>query len=146
MCKKTSVFRHHSVQKLSNHYSTLALWLILSCLGCDIFSPSTTLTGKWDCTLAGPVPSSATMDLKENSGNLSGTFYWKNLSLPINGTVNSKRQINMEMQESIHRCVFAGKVKEDRTYFDGAMHYYRYDSLQQASVWLDGGGFWAEKR
>jgi len=84
-------------------YTVFFLALIF-CLGCDILSPpESSLSGTWDCSLFGITgPSSATMKLKDKNGRLSGTFQWNDINLPIDGTVNSKRQVNMETQDPTH--------------------------------------------
>jgi len=58
--------------------------LLIFYLDCE--SPTTSLTGVWDCTIVGlSGHSSAWMRLTENNGQLTGTFKWDNhnLNLPI---------------------------------------------------------------
>ena len=125
----------HVVAKL------LTLGLLIFYFGCE--PPTTSLTGEWDCTLIGVSgQSSAWMQLTENDGQLTGTFKWDNynLNLQINGTVNSKRQVNLETQNTNHRVILTLRVLKNETYLDGSFAYY------ENNFWLDGGGFGADKR
>ena len=124
----------HVVAKL------VTLGLLIFYSGCE---PTTSLTGEWDCTLIGVSgQSSAWMQLTENDGQLTGTFKWDNynLNLQINGTVNSKRQVNLETQNTNHRVILTLRVLKNETYLDGSFAYY------ENNFWLDGGGFGADKR
>lgn len=113
----------------------LTMFSILSC------SDDPSLTGTWDCTLtllSGI--SSANLQLTENSGQLTGKFKWNDLNLPLGGTVNANRQVNMETQDSTHRCIFALRSLRDDTFLDGGFQYYKNN------FWVDGGAFDATKR
>ena len=88
------------------------------------------------------------MYLDENDGKLSGTFRWDyhDLNLSVDGTVNSKRQVNMETEDDVHRCVFALRSLKDDTFLDGSIQYYVYSEEAQASFHVDGGAFEANIR
>ena len=119
----------------------VTLGLLIFYLGCE--PPTTSLTGEWDCTIVGPSgPSGAWMQLTENSSQLIGTFKWDNhnLNLQINGTVNSKRQVNMETQDTTHRCILALRALKEDTFLDGGISYYR------DNFYVDSGSFDADKR
>ncbi len=119
----------------------VTLGLLIFYLGCE--PPTTTLTGEWNCTIVGlSGQSSAWMQLTENDGQVTGTFKWDNhnLNLQINGTVNSHRQVNLETQSTTHRIILALRTLKDETYLDGSFAYY------ENNLWLDGGGFGADKR
>ena len=119
----------------------VTLGLLIFYLGCE--PPTTSLTGEWDCNIVGPPgPSSASMQLMENSGQITGTFKWENhnLNLQINGTVNSKRQVNMETQDTTHRIILGLRALNEDTYLEGSLAYY------ENNIWIDGGGFDANKR
>ena len=119
----------------------VTLGLLIFYLGCE--PPTTSLTGEWDCTLIGVSgQSSAWMQLTENNGQLRGTFKWDNynLNLKINGTVNSNRQVNMETQDTTHRCILALRALKEDTFLDGGISYYR------DNFFLYSGSFTANKR
>ncbi len=119
----------------------VTLGLFIFYLGCE--PPTTTLTGEWNCTIVGlSGQSSALMQLTENDGQVTGTFKWDNynLNLQINGTVNSNRQVNMETQDTTHRCILALRALKEDTFFDGGIVYYR-DNFH-----VDNGSFTANKR
>jgi hypothetical protein len=80
------------------------------------------------------------MKLKEKDGKLSGNIKWNDLNLPITGTVNSKRQVNIEAQESPDRVLITLAAMKDDTFLDGSFSYY------QNFTFVDGGSFDAEKR
>jgi len=111
-------------------------------LACGPLSLSdSSLSGTWDCTLLGvSVLSSAEMKLKEDDGKLTGNIKWNDLNLPISGTVNSKRQVNIEAQESPDRVLITLAAMKDDTFLDGSFSYY------QNFTFVDGGSFDAEKR
>ena len=118
----------------------VALGSFIFYLCCSILSPpDPSLTGDWNCSLFTMIgPSNAKMKLKEKSGKVSGTFKWQDLDLPLEGTVNSKRQVNMETQDPIHRCIFALRtIKDD--FLEGGITHYIYSEENQASMWVDGG-------
>jgi len=125
----------HVVAKL------VTLGLLIFYLGCE--PPTTSLTGEWNCTIVGlSGQSSAYMQLAENNGQLTGTFNWDNhnLNLTINGTVNSQRQVNMETQDTTHRCILALRALKEDTFLDGGISYYR------DNIYIDSGSFTADKR
>jgi len=119
----------------------VTLGLLIFYLGCE--PPTTTLTGEWNCTIVGlSGQSSAWMQLTENDGQVTGTFNWDNhnLNLQINGTVNSNRQVNMETQDTTHRCILALRALKEDTFLDGGIVYYR------DNFYVDNGSFTANKR
>ena len=129
-------------------FRIIMLGSILSYIGCDILFPSdSSLSGKWDCELLGGMgPSNAVLDLKEKNGKISGTFEWNDLNLPVKGTVNSKRQVNFEAQDDIHRIIFTLRALKDDTILDGSFAYYRYNEYTQSTMATDAGSVYAEKR
>ena len=116
------------------------LFLLIWCLipsGCEDLD----LTGTWDCTLLTMLGiSHAKMQLTENNGQLTGRFEWIDLNLPIKGTVNFNRQVNIETQDTSHRCIFTLRSLKEETFLDGSFSYY------QDNVFSDAGSFESNKR
>lgn len=112
------------------------------CLECDIFSPSDfSLTGKWDCELLGFTGiSTALLDIDEESGRISGNIKWNDLNLPVKGTVNSKRQVNIETKDPNQRIILNLRALKDNSILDGSFSYYLNN------LFMDGGSVYGEKR
>ncbi len=127
--------------------SIILLFLFTTSLSLTSCDDDPSLTGTWDCTLLTNKLgiSHAVMHLNENSGQVTGTFKWIDLDLPLDGTVNSKRQVNMETQDSTHRCIFALRTLKDGS-LDGTFAHYIYVPESQMSIVDDTGSFDATKR
>ncbi len=122
-----------------NKSLVLFLFIVIFLPSC---SEDSSLTGRWECSMLIMMntDASATMTLKEQGGKLTGKFYWDELSLSLEGTVNSRRQVNMETTDSTHRCIFALRALEGNTFLDGSFSYYRNN------IYVDSGSFEAYKK
>jgi len=121
------------------HLLFVLFYSLFICLACGILSPESSLTGTWRCSLFTMNGSSnAKMTLTEKNGKVNGSFIWQDLDLRISGTVNSKRQVNLETEDPIHRCIFALRTIND-DFLEGSFSHYKYSEANQATMFVDGG-------